>query len=1308
MTERGMGQIVTFYSYKGGTGRTMALSNVAWILAASGKRVLVADWDLESPGLHRFFKPFLNADSIRGTTGVIDLIRSYEDETMQERDRPERWYEEYARVQHYAFAINWRFPDLGRLDFLSAGLQNNDYAGTVGALNWDNFWDRLSGGQFFDALRADMKRNYDYTLIDSRTGLSDVADICTIHLPDTLVDCFTLSDQGIEGAADVARSVQKGYSGQNSRQRLIRILPVSMRVDQAEKEKADAGRAVAMRRFADLPTGMTDNERHRYWAEVEVPYRPFYAYEETLAVFGDRPGSRTSLLSAYETLTSYVTDGSVTALVPMEESVRLREKARFERRPPELVDDEIVLRYAPEDLVWAEWIDHLLTSAGVRVTDPAIAGQPAEEISSLIRALTIVSPAYIAAGGRLPQANRPDARPPIAVYVADMRQLPEFPPDASINLVGLSATSAADRLLRQLGRPGPARDDDPLAGGARFPGVEPDVFSAPARNARFTGREEEIRQLRAQLRTRGTAVVLQPFQLRSASATLPVALHGMGGVGKTQVALEYVHRFRSAYDIVWWVQADPPQFIDVTLVDLAGHLGVTSEPTAVATARSVLQALRRGQPSDRWLVVFDNAEDLEGVGRFLPEGHGHVIVTSRNSGWGEHARPIQVDVFRRQESVAHLRQRVPTITDEEANEIADALGDLPIAVAAAGALLADTLTPVPEYLRQIEQHGPRTVEATLGLSLDRLRSQSPAAYRLLQLCSVLAPEIAQDLLTSDQMAVALSPVNPAVSERLTRSALIQDMNRLSLIKLDLQLRRLHVHRLLQAVVRERMSNEEVASAQHQVHLVLARSRPRGEVDDPAHWPQFRELWPHLVTSDAVSCTDEAVRQLLIDRVRYLWLRGDLDQGEQLGGQIAAAWASELARLEAADVDVTSRDSLRRQLLHLRFNLANVIRSQGRFDEARKIDEEVLAEQTALLGPRHPHTLMTAGSLAGDLRGLGRYAEALPRDESTYRTWAEVFGEDQPRTLAAANNLAVSYRALGDFQAARLRDEDAFQRRRAVLGRTHPNTLHSQSHLGRDLREAGDYEKSVILLRSVYEIFSQEQGEDAVVTLNAQANLAVSLRSAGRADEAAPLLDDAYQKLRNRLGEANPDTLACRLSRSANLLATGAAAQAVSEMEAVTKLYEKGLHASHPHTLVCVSNLSAASRAMNDTVRARELAVRATEGFDRALGENHPYTLAASMNLASAMVETEDLESAREHMRQVFARMAAVLGEAHPDTLTCESHVAIVTRRLDESVSAGDVTGVIQRLADTIGASHPIVLALQEGQLVHRILDPHPF
>src|SRR5262249_55052083 len=254
MTDNRDGSVITFYSYKGGTGRSMALANVAWILAANGNRVLVADWDLESPGPHRFFKPFLNEDDLDNAAGVIDMIREYEHQTTRDLDRPDEWYQEYARINFYAFSIDWQFPNGGSLDFLSAGRQNDDYAVTVGALDWENFYERLQGAKFFEALRADMKRSYDYTLIDSRPGLSDVADICTLHLPDLLVDCFTLSDQGIEGAAKVARKVLSQRPGLD---RQPRILPVPMRVDQAEKEKVEAGRAVAVRRFMDLPAGMT-------------------------------------------------------------------------------------------------------------------------------------------------------------------------------------------------------------------------------------------------------------------------------------------------------------------------------------------------------------------------------------------------------------------------------------------------------------------------------------------------------------------------------------------------------------------------------------------------------------------------------------------------------------------------------------------------------------------------------------------------------------------------------------------------------------------------------------------------------------------------------------------------------------------------------------------------------------------------------------------------------------------------------------------------------------------------------------------
>ena len=302
MSETSQGQIITFYSYKGGTGRTMALANVAWILASNGKRVLSVDWDLESPGLHKFFHPFLDESTVSATPGVIEIINDYASAAVDPGPRSDDWHLEFAQVERHAVSLDWAFPEGGKLDFLSAGRQNRDYSAAVCSLDWDNFYDRLGGGRFFRAMRDDMKQKYDYVLIDSRTGLSDVADICTIELPDVLTICFTLSDQSIEGAANVARQISGRYRDRN-----IRVLPVPMRIEDGEKEKLDVGRALARMKFEGFPAGMTPESSAVYWASVEVPYKPFYAFEETLATFGDDPGSPASLLSSFERITDSVT-----------------------------------------------------------------------------------------------------------------------------------------------------------------------------------------------------------------------------------------------------------------------------------------------------------------------------------------------------------------------------------------------------------------------------------------------------------------------------------------------------------------------------------------------------------------------------------------------------------------------------------------------------------------------------------------------------------------------------------------------------------------------------------------------------------------------------------------------------------------------------------------------------------------------------------------------------------------------------------------------------------------------------------------
>jgi cellulose biosynthesis protein BcsQ len=320
------GEIITFYSFKGGTGRSMALANCAWILASNGNRVLVLDWDLESPGLRRYFHPFLVDKSLQTSRGVIDLVWDFCAAAMEvNHDGDPDWVAAKAEVERYAVSLVWEFAGDGTIDFVPAGRLNGSYAGRVSSIDWDTLYTRQGGGEFFAQLRDNMRRHYDYVLIDSRTGLSDTASICTMALPDTVVNCFTMNGQSIEGAADAAASIRTRTG------RPIRIVPVPMRIEDAEQGKLEAGRDYVQRIFESFLDHLDPGGRKRYWGEVEVPYKPFYAYEEILATIGDRPLQETSLLASYERLVGVLTGGAIDRLEPMEEVDRRHWLEEFER-----------------------------------------------------------------------------------------------------------------------------------------------------------------------------------------------------------------------------------------------------------------------------------------------------------------------------------------------------------------------------------------------------------------------------------------------------------------------------------------------------------------------------------------------------------------------------------------------------------------------------------------------------------------------------------------------------------------------------------------------------------------------------------------------------------------------------------------------------------------------------------------------------------------------------------------------------------------------------------------------------------------
>jgi MinD-like ATPase involved in chromosome partitioning or flagellar assembly len=1304
------GKIVTFYSYKGGTGRTMALANVGWILASTGLKVLVIDWDLDSPGLHRYFHPFVDSKLVAATPGVIELINDYAwAATVHEDNRAVDWHRQYAKILPHAISLNWNgFPDQGTLDYVSAGRKNRDYTSSLTSIDWDNFYDRLGGGQFIDALREDMKAHYDYTLIDSRTGLSDIADICTVHLPDILVDCFTLNYQSIEGAADVAKRVDERYHYRN-----IRVLPVAMRVDEAEKDKADAGLELARTKFEPFPKAMGEYEKNDYWASVVIPYKPYYNFEETLAAFGDAPRSPLTLLGAYERLSAAITEGKVRALGEMSEETRLTYRASFirPRQPP---PGDIYLSYVPQDRMWADWIDALLSQRGIHVLrppSPGVAGDaPLDAVRRAAtmtgRTIAILSGAYLdspdaADVGESIVAADPvgTSRRLISVQVADVHAGPPFD-RLTVDMTRRDEGQAIDELLKALGYPPKptVQQDGGSARQPRYPRNNPPIWQVPTRNAVFTGRVEVLEQLHDRLAGTSMAVVA------------PMALHGLGGVGKTQVALEYAHRYMADYDVIWWIPAEQDELINGALAPMAQSLGIRIRDSIPETAQAVREALRLGRPYDRWLLIFDNADNPNEVKEFFPGGSGHVIVTTRNPAWSVVAEPLEIDVFSREESVGLFRRRVVGLSAAEAMEVAEKLGDLPLAIEQASAWLAETGMSAAEYVERLDSElvaalelsraddYPTTVAATFRLSFERLRVRSPGAARVLELCAYFSPDpISLSLLYSDQMLESLLPYDERLQERSVLAVLIRDLTRYSLIKIDRGTNTVEVHRLVQAVIRAQMrTEEEHEDAMHEVHRILVSARPRqGGTDNPENWPRYDLIWPHLSGSEAINCDYEDTRRLLIDRVRYLWKRGEYDEALETGWEIDRQWQRKIG----AD---------HRQSLSLHFQIANVLRSAGRPEQAYDLDKQILDKQQGGLGQSHPLTLQTAGSLAADLRALGRFYEALAMDEETYTQLRNAVGPDEPTTLSAANNLAVDLRLVGNFSRARVIDAETLADRQRVLGIDHPYSLHSAAMLGRDMRELGEYPDSIELLTSTHERYHAILGEDFVDTLRTAKSLAVSLRKMGKVNEAYELTRQTSERYATGYGADQPDALACQLNLACDQSALDDQAAAYETAHVVLQAYEESLGAEHPFTLAARNNISTYLRGTGSVRTALELADRTLAGLRAALGDDHQSTLTCAVNRANCLHDLGRLRDAETQLRETLDRFSKTLGPRHPDTLLCQANLAVLLHTSNKTEDAIRLQQMVMgEMREVLIEEHPSIVALREWRLQSRDLEVQP-
>lgn len=650
------------------------------------------------------------------------------------------------------------------------------------------------------------------------------------------------------------------------------------------------------------------------------------------------------------------------------------------------------------------------------------------------------------------------------------------------------------------------------------------IRALPSRNQAFTGRTALLERVGTNMRRTEEGATDEHGV---------VSLIGMGGIGKTQLALEYAHRHADGYGLVWWVGADQFAAVMASLTALATQLGLTAvQPSLLIRALWVELAARRD-----WLLVYDNLDDLSAMNDLLPPDGGRLLITSRDPRIGRIGKRVDVTEFERDESITLLSRRCASLSHDDADRVAAAVGDLPLSVEQVGCFLDETGLETADYLALLRSQptasglDDRTVSAHPGLvsvvatSRDRLvRTAGPAAAALLDRLAYLAPE---PIPLGSDPAVGPPRFGVRVGDTATAALAVRKIVALGLARhAD---NSLQMHRLVHALLRARLPVGEHAEIHHAAEELLATVAP-GDPDTPESWPEYGLIVPHvreLLSSAAalpgIQLDAKTFRALVLKVQRYLYFSGQSRSAVDICRMTRESWT---ARLGPDHPDT----------LHSGYNLASNLFELGEYAQAREADQDVWERRCRVLGTDHPDTIRSAHQLAADLCDLGDFARARCLDEEGWRHHRRLLGENHPDTLQSAHYLGSDLYELGERERARDINEDVWARRRQVLGEDHPDTLHSAHHLASDLCDLGELERAWELERTVLGQRQRILGENHPDTLRSAHYLAITLHRMAEYPRARALNEDVWNRRRQLHGDDHPDTLRSAYSVADDLCA----------------------------------------------------------------------------------------------------------------------------------------------------------------------------
>jgi tetratricopeptide (TPR) repeat protein len=855
---------------------------------------------------------------------------------------------------------------------------------------------------------------------------------------------------------------------------------------------------------------------------------------------------------------------------------------------------DFFVSYTSADWEWANWIASTLKDAGYRVLiqerDREWGKDWLDEVQRALaggaRTIAVLSPSYPAsvycqaewqaafeadmtgAGRKLLPARIVDCEVPVflrkRVWI-DLFDLAERETRALL----LDSASAVCEAARPTRPPFPGRAA--ASGSSRE--VEA-LFGLPPKTRFFTGRKRDLKVLER--------------EFASGDEVTVATIRGMGGVGKSQLALEYARRHGSDYDRIYWVSATEPAALADRFARLAVELGLGLIDDAVSLSEQLRAKLRE---LPRWLLVLDNAQSVADVRPWIPAGlgpagaAGHVLLTTRRRGeFHALGRVLELKLLAPADAIALLRARNPGISTDIAAEIARELGLLPLALEQAAAYMDRNKVNAALYLRLLQEHtfelydkgvvadreeDRRDTIATLwDISLAQIKAENPAAVELMDLCAYLAPDpVPLELFTkhAELLPPALSSAVASPLGFMGLVGVLADYSMLLLTNTSLQ-----VHRLLQGAIRLHHERAETPpdARDRALALVLA-SRP-GDPDRPATWRSWAQLLPHLREVGREATDNDELRMAACDACLYLLARSDAAGCLELAQDLFDRWRRRFGDEE-------------RLTLTVAVYLARALRELGRRSEARERAERTLASLHRGPGPDDGLTLTATNDLARYLRELRFFQRAYDLDRDTHTRRQRLLGADDPATLTSASNLASDLSRLGQVSEARDLDKDTLARRERRLGADHPQTLDSASNLAIDLMELGEIERALKLSRDTLDLRKSVQGPDHAATLQHATNLGINLGLVGTdvggddgrqlLEEGGELLQATLERLIRLRGEDHPSTLITAINLADNWHERGKTRAALDLGEVTLVRCRRELGDDDEDTETCAKNVA---------------------------------------------------------------------------------------------------------------------------------------